>query len=502
MTRSAGGPRRSLIGGLRSSLPRGDVLSERSFATRHRGICLLLWANVVALVVIMRVMHPSVSYPRADIGMVIVFAAVASLPRAGRTVRSAAATLGLLSSSAVLIHFYGGAIEAHFHFFVTIAVIALYQRWLPYLIGVGFVLLHHGVLGTLAPAAVYNHAVAVHHPARFAIIHGGFIIAESIACLVYWRTTEDAIDAERSAQRELLRANDDLAKAQKLSGVGSWEWDLSSGSVTWSDQFYRLAGRERSAFTPTLRSYAEIIHPADRERIIDAFDVARTTRTAFDQEFQVVRPDGAVREMHSVGEWAADQDGAPTRFIGTALDVTERNELQTAVRHMAFHDPLTGLANRRLFLDRLEHALTVAKRSGGTIAVLFADLDDFKQINDTLGHQAGDDALREVATRLTTATRGTDTIARFGGDEFAILCEGDDGDVGEEVIARIHEQLGLPFDVRGVPVTLQASIGITVAARGAHAGDVVRAADAAMYVVKHTSSRPVSGLSSATRPAV
>ncbi|MET0325578.1 MAG: diguanylate cyclase [Ilumatobacteraceae bacterium] len=495
-----GGAQRSFRAHLASSLPRGGVLSEHSFTTRHRGICVLLWAHVVALVLIMRIVQPTVSYPRADIGIVVVFAAVASLPRAGRTVRSSAATLGLLSSSAVLIHFFGGAIEAHFHFFVTIAVIALYQNWLPYLVGVGFVLLHHAVLGTLAPEAVYSHAAGVHHPARFALIHGGFIVAESIACLIYWRTTEDAIDAERTARRDLLFAHDDLASAQRLSGVGSWDWDLEDDTVTWSDQFYSLVGRERATFTPTLESYLEIIHSGDKDRIAAMFAAALATRSSFDQEFRVVRADGVVREVHSRGEWLVDPDGSPRRFLGTARDVTERNELQEAVRHMAFHDPLTGLANRRLFLDRLEHALTLVDRSGGHIAVLFIDLDGFKQINDTLGHQAGDDALREVATRLTIAARSADTVARFGGDEFAILCEGVDDEFGDAIATRIHDELALPFEVGGVSVTLQGSIGTTVATCGADAEDVLRAADAAMYVAKHAADRPASRLAAMAPP--
>jgi diguanylate cyclase (GGDEF)-like protein len=152
----------------------------------------------------------------------------------------------------------------------------------------------------------------------------------------------------------------------------------------------------------------------------------------------------------------------------------------------AFFDPLTGLANRMLVMDRLTQALRQAERRGGRAAVLFLDLDDFKRINDTLGHAAGDALLRAVAQRLRTAVRVTDTVGRFGGDEFAIVLQGDVDEVGPPAaVARVVDELAAPFTVAGHQVTVTASIGLAVSdTGGATPAELVRSADLAMYVGK------------------
>jgi len=135
-------------------------------------------------------------------------------------VRSSLATAGLVTSSAALVHFFDGLIEMHFHFFVMIAVVSLYQAWRPYLVAIGFDLAHHAIGGTLAPEKVYNHPAAVDHPELFAALHAAFIVGESLACLTFWRVNEEALDAERARSAELEDANLALSRAnQEISDL-------------------------------------------------------------------------------------------------------------------------------------------------------------------------------------------------------------------------------------------------------------------------------------------
>ena len=177
-------------------------------------------------------------------------------------------------------------------------------------------------------------------------------------------------------------------------------------------------------------------------------------------------------------------DEAVHGIVVNARDVGERKALLDQLAHQAFHDPLTGLANRALFYDRVSHALELAQREGRTVTVLFLDLDDFKRINDTMGHAEGDHLLRMVANRLRACARATDTVARLGGDEFAVLVE--DTAVArstERLIDRIGEQMAYPFTLAGGEVHISASIG-SASTTGGKVDELVRHADVAMYAAK------------------
>ena len=183
-----------------------------------------------------------------------------------------------------------------------------------------------------------------------------------------------------------------------------------------------------------------------------------------------------------------DEAGALLQMGLMLEDFTERKALEDQLVHQAFHDPLTGLPNRALFLDRLGHALSRAERQaeGGGVALLYMDLDDFKRFNDSLGHQAGDQLLVGVAERVAAQLRTGDTFARFGGDEFAVLLE-DLEDVihATDVAERIKRDLSVPFEVDGHQAVVTASIGIAAAALGedgeGYAEELMRRADIAMY---------------------
>ena len=178
-------------------------------------------------------------------------------------------------------------------------------------------------------------------------------------------------------------------------------------------------------------------------------------------------------------------------LVLNSRDISERKAFEDQLAHQAFHDPVTKLANRALFSDRVEHALMRASRNIPEIAVMFVDLDDFKTVNDSLGHAAGDEVLRAVGERLKSAVRPTDTVARFGGDEFAVLLDGVTGsEDAADAAARILRALDIPVEIEGKSVFPRASIGICLVGEELEtpaAADLLRNADVAMYMAKRDS---------------
>jgi diguanylate cyclase (GGDEF)-like protein len=216
-----------------------------------------------------------------------------------------------------------------------------------------------------------------------------------------------------------------------------------------------------------------------RSSVVDAHQMTATAA------WRVVRPDGSVRWVETAVRAVPDAEGNPYQVVAVTRDVSERKDAESRLAHQALHDSLTGLPNRTLFLDRLEHALKRAERHHGGVAVLFVDLDRFKLINDSFGHAAGDRLLCDVAERLRRALRPADTIARFGGDELTVLCEDVDGEAGARAVAqRIGDLFEEPFIVEDGEAFLQASVGIALGAGGATPEDLIRDADAAMYRAK------------------
>ncbi|MEA2333211.1 MAG: hypothetical protein QOH58_3349 [Thermoleophilaceae bacterium] len=200
------------------------------------------------------------------------------------------------------------------------------------------------------------------------------------------------------------------------------------------------------------------------------------------------------RIAHADGSWChcevavADltDDPAVSGLVLTLRDVSRRKELEEQLRHRAFHDPLTQLPNRALFLDRAEHALAREQREGGAVAVLFVDFDDFKLVNDRLGHAVGDELLEQAAQRLRACVRSADTAARLGGDEFGVLIEGVmSASEPVQTAERLLATIGEPFMVAGRVHSLRVSIGIAVSdGAGDDADDLMRRADVAMYAAK------------------
>ena len=227
---------------------------------------------------------------------------------------------------------------------------------------------------------------------------------------------------------------------------------------------------------------SELLHPDDRGRAATFFSTAaQEPGVTGPVEWRFSQPDGSWLHAEILATNLL-HDATVNGVVLNTRDVSERRRLEEQLTHQAFHDPLTGLANRALFRDRVSHALALAQRRGSPVTVVFLDLDDFKKVNDSLGHGEGDRLLIAVAERFLACARSADTVARLGGDEFAILIEGAEG--GDGLPERLAAAMSHPFSLSGNQVRATASIGVAAASPGDRADDLLRNADMAMYAAK------------------
>ena len=232
------------------------------------------------------------------------------------------------------------------------------------------------------------------------------------------------------------------------------------------------------------RPFWERAHPDD-VGVIQAHGRARSRRDAIAGHFDVrfIDRENAVR-WFEVTETSIELDGQPA-VLATAYDITKRKEAEDRTRHVAFHDALTDLPNRALFVDRAEAALALVRREGGQVGVILLDVDRFKNVNDSLGHDAGDELIKRSADRLREALRGSDTVARLGGDEFAILLPGLRSDETTRVARKLLEAMRQPFLVAGRELRVSASLGLAIGPQdGEDVQTLVKSADTAMYRAK------------------
>lgn len=415
---------------------------------------------------------------------------------------------------------------------------------------------------------------------------------------------------ERKEYEKVLHRNKImLSRAQHVSGIGSWDWNIKRNTLVWSDEMFHIFGEEPNSKMVSYDEFLALIHPGDRERVVSTINSALVYDKAYEVEHRILRPDGIQRLVYEQGEVFRDESGKATNMVSVVRDITEQKQIEeklnladnvfnsTAesiivtdsdkrilrvnaafetmtgyrnkdvlgktpgellksgkhdevfyesiwkeinendqwhgeiwdrrkdgshfltrqnissvkdldgkviqyfsvimditekkraeerIQYLAQYDQLTKLPNRSLFHDRLQHAIDRATRNKNKIGLMFIDLDGFKNVNDTLGHQAGDELLQIIAERLTNIIRTEDTVARFGGDEFTVILEELQHSDGAIVAAKkVLQTVAEAAYLSGQEVSIGASIGISIYPdNGVDASILIKNADTAMYQAK------------------
>ncbi len=286
---------------------------------------------------------------------------------------------------------------------------------------------------------------------------------------------EHDLESERAA----------LNEAQHLAGLGSWVCDIRTDELAITPELARLLGIEYSKGPLPFSTIERLCHPDEIAMLMREKDRVLRDCGSYDVDHRIVRPDGTMRYVKSRGHVDCDESGRAARCIGTMIDVTTRVEAQQAAETMAYHDPLTGLPNRSLLSDRIQQAIAFSERELTRFLVLFIDLDNFKRINDTLGHAEGDLLLTEIAQRLRKAIRHSDTVARAGGDEFVVLITDANDSEEQTAVRKVQNVFSAPFRLGGTDYFMRASIGVAAYPDDARAErELLQCADSAMYEAK------------------
>jgi diguanylate cyclase (GGDEF)-like protein/PAS domain S-box-containing protein len=563
-------------------LPRGRTLPYDAWRRRHRLLVGLLAAHSLALVVYAVAQGWGWLHGLGDAAAPAVLTLLA-LKAPGRRLPSTAVSAGLLTCAAMVIHLSHGATDAHFEFFVVLILLTLYEDWLPFLVSIVFVLVHHVLVGGI--------------PVTTAAVHAGFLIAAAGGLLAVWRFNEDVrhrlralVDGSGDAIVEIDRKGEVVgwnAAAQALLGYAAADIECKPASllaapgrteeleavvasalrgepfqrqeIDWAredgkvveveltvspivdagkpvgasiivhDMGERLAlqeveqrfrdlvervpaityvaepgedGRWRYV-SPQIEGmlgyrpeewladpllWAQRLHPDDRERALEEEQRFTRTREPLACEYRMIARDGSVVWVRDDAVFRTRRKGRADVMDGILTDITELKAMEARLRHLASHDHMTGLFNRHRFEEELERAVAYTRRYGTPGALLVLDLDGVKQVNDELGHHAGDALLKLVAAGLRDRLRAVDIIGRLGGDEFGVFLPGVDRSaaqsVGETLVERIRATR-VEVDRRSVGTT--ASLGVALVRQGDELGAdrLLMQADSAMYEAKH-----------------
>jgi diguanylate cyclase (GGDEF)-like protein/PAS domain S-box-containing protein len=456
-------------------------------------------------------------------GLISFFPIFLALTRPGASSTRYVIAIAQMLMSSLLIHLTGGRIETHFHIFGSLAFLSFYRDWRVLLPATLIVAADHVFRGTFWPESIYGVLTADNW--RW-VEHAGWVIFEDIFLFIavnrsvkeMWntakttakirnlnlgletrvlertlqletinkdlekevgerRSTEEALRLSENRFRSVVEsANDAIVSTDNNGQILSWN-DSARQIFGYSSE--EILGQSISVLFPEV--YSQQLIDSKSTHLLDS-SLMRIGRRA--TELSGLRKDKTEFPLEiSLSSWETS-DGT---FYGSVIrDVTERKSLEEQLTQQALHDPLTNLANRILFRDRVEHALEKVSRNHTLVSVLFLDLDNFKTINDSLGHAAGDDLLLSVAQRLQACLRPNDTAARLGGDEFAVLLEDTNRIEGGVIVAeRIRDILRTPFRINGNDVFIRTSVGIASAIKGDEdPAELLRNADVAMYMAK------------------
>jgi diguanylate cyclase (GGDEF)-like protein/PAS domain S-box-containing protein len=271
------------------------------------------------------------------------------------------------------------------------------------------------------------------------------------------------------------------------------EPDVQGKTLYVSPQIQELLGITPEEYINRANVWDELVHPDDRARLMAEYDEFIRTGQPENGDYRFLRPDGTVVWVHDRSKLVVDEDGEPMFVQGVMFDITAQKEAESRLAYLAYHDALTDLPNRVMFSEHLDLALARGRRRELSVAILFLDLDGFKQANDEFGHALGDEVLKVVAQRVGRSTRATDLVSRQGGDEFLVLMadleRGPAGSIARQavdvVIDRIEDALGEPLIIAGLEVSTSASIGTAIyPADGEDPRELLIRADVSMYAQK------------------
>ncbi|WP_059041570.1 sensor domain-containing diguanylate cyclase [Paenibacillus rubinfantis] len=307
--------------------------------------------------------------------------------------------------------------------------------------------------------------------ASYFLVYGLLILS---FCLIYILITRRLSQrAEDSEQR--------LRDILESASVGIWTYDFTTMELEVSDSFEQITGYSRQSLKGHISRVQEMIYPDDLGLFYEVQQEMIIQKRSSNKEYRIVRPDGEIRWIQGRGRPYFNALGNLVRLEGVIIEITERKQLEDTIHFLAFHDELTGLANRTKFNAKFEET----KGHGQPIALMFLDLDNFKEVNDTFGHEAGDELLKHIASRLVSLVRAEDMVCRLGGDEFVILLVDLNEDGVIKVMDRIRSSLAEGYVYRGTLIGVSASIGTSMSLDGnASLEDMLRLADATMYDVK------------------
>jgi len=286
--------------------------------------------------------------------------------------------------------------------------------------------------------------------------------------------------------KDLSARQKQLEQVHKVAKLGYWRLDIKNRAFFLSDEAKQIFGIEKNSFDNTLISYLDLIHISDRDVVKATINNCLYDTSPFSIDHRIVNSRGAKHYVHTQGDVSFDDGGKSAAIVGTVQDITERKRAEATFEHLALYDSLTDLCNRRLFQNRLAHSMAIAHRDEKLLAVCFFDLDNFKPINDNLGHPIGDELLRTVARRLKNTMRHGDIISRISGDEFALAIEGlSSVEELEMIVEKLRRRLAEPYSIHGHKIYVTASIGLALyPLDGSDREAMMRYADAAMYQAK------------------
>jgi diguanylate cyclase (GGDEF)-like protein/PAS domain S-box-containing protein len=310
------------------------------------------------------------------------------------------------------------------------------------------------------------------------------------------------ITERKLAELALAQSEKRLNQAQRLARVGSFERDLETGVGYWSDELFRMAGLPPGPHSPRFNAFLAVVHPEDRARVAAVVGRVRQQEQPEEFAFRTVSPDGGVRHLAASIALERDERGRPVSYHGAMVDVTRLKEVEASLVRLAATDELTGIHNRRRFLELLRGEMERCGRYGHHVSLAMLDIDNFKRINDTHGHAVGDEVLRRLSATIAQALRASDVFGRIGGEEFAVILTETSPDMALAACRRLVRTVadaGAVTSAGALPLTI--SVGLATAysdkarpegaaagrlgcACGMDADMLLRLADQALYRAK------------------